>query len=71
MSRALEKVIVGYEDTPQGRDAFALGQLLAGIAEAPLELATVSLKERGFRPKRKRTAQQAAERLVSQITPAP
>jgi nucleotide-binding universal stress UspA family protein len=71
LNRLLNKVIVGYEDTAQGRDAFALGQLLARIAEAPLEVGMVASKERGLLAARRANAQRTAERLFSQISPAP
>ena len=71
-SRLFNKIVVGYEDTAQGRDAFALGQVLAKIGDAPLEVAMVSPKERGLLTAPSQTkGERTAERLFSQISPAP
>ena len=37
------KIIIGYQDTPQGRDALALGEVFAKILDAHSVAATVPL----------------------------
>ncbi|MFN8217358.1 MAG: universal stress protein [Solirubrobacterales bacterium] len=40
-----QKILVGFQDTPQGRDAKALGQALARLTAAQLVVATITADE--------------------------